>query len=43
MLVAGRFMVEASGRNVEMDRIKAVVEAVGLGNLEAMKDEGREG
>lgn len=42
LLVAGRFMVEADGRNVDMDVIRAAVEAVDLGELEDMRDEGRE-
>ena len=41
LLVAGRFMVEAQGRNVDMDRLRAVVDDVAIDDLEDMRDEGR--
>ncbi|MDE2430009.1 MAG: YIP1 family protein [Burkholderiales bacterium] len=40
VLVAGRFLVECRGQNVDMASIKAAVNAIGFANLEAMKNEG---
>ncbi|MDX1420054.1 MAG: hypothetical protein R3181_08815 [Rubricoccaceae bacterium] len=41
LIVADRFAVEARGRNVDMDRIQAVVDDIGLRELEGMRNEGR--
>ncbi|MDR3479428.1 MAG: Yip1 family protein [Burkholderiaceae bacterium] len=40
VVVAGRFIVEARGRQVDMDTLKQVVAAVGPDKLEALKNEG---
>ncbi|MFZ6676539.1 Yip1 family protein [Undibacterium sp. Tian12W] len=40
LLIAGRFMVEAHGDNVDMATIKTASAAVGYDKLEAMKNEG---
>ncbi len=40
VLVAGRFMIEARGNNVDMATLKTAANAIGFSNLEAMKDEG---
>ncbi|MES2933009.1 MAG: Yip1 family protein [Pseudomonadota bacterium] len=40
VLVGGRFLVEAKGHNVDMAALKTAANAVGFGNLEAMKNEG---
>ena len=40
VLVAGRFMIEARGNNVDMATLKAAANAIGFDNLEAMKNEG---
>ena len=37
LIVADRFLVEANGRNVKMDSVKAVVEAMALGKLAELK------
>lgn len=39
-LVADRFVVEVTGRDVEMETVKEAMSAVDLGTLEGMKDEG---
>jgi hypothetical protein len=41
LIVADRFAVDVNGSNVDMDRIKAVVDAQNLRALEAMRNEGR--
>lgn len=40
VLVAGRFMIEARGNNVDMATLKAAATSIGFNNLEAMKNEG---
>ena len=40
VLVAGRFMIEARGNNVDMATLKAAANSIGFGHLEAMKNEG---
>jgi len=40
VIVADRFLVEANGRDVDMKDLKQAVNAVGLNNLEALKNEG---
>ncbi len=40
VLVAGRFMIEARGNNVDMASLKAAANSIGFNNLEAMKNEG---
>lgn len=40
VLVAGRFMIEARGNNVDMATLKAAANTIGFSNLEAMKNEG---
>ncbi len=40
VLVAGRFMIEARGNNVDMATLKTAANAIGFSNLEAMKNEG---
>jgi hypothetical protein len=40
VVVAGRFIVEARGRQVDMDTLKQVVAAIGPDKLEALKNEG---
>lgn len=40
VMVAGRFVVEADGNNVDMDAIKAALKQVDLGKLENMKASG---
>ena len=40
VLVAGRFMIEARGNNVDMATLKAAANSIGFSNLEAMKNEG---
>ena len=39
-VVADRFLVTANGQNVEMDELKEAVEAIDLGELEGLRDEG---
>jgi hypothetical protein len=41
LIVAERFAVEVNGSNVDMDRLKSVVDALDLGALEGMRNEGR--
>ncbi|HYE97120.1 MAG TPA: hypothetical protein VD962_13005 [Rubricoccaceae bacterium] len=41
VLVADRFLVEATGNGMEMDRIKGLVRSVNLRALNGMRDEGR--
>lgn len=40
VLVAGRFMIEARGNNVDMATLKTAANSIGFSNLEAMKNEG---
>jgi Yip1 domain len=40
VLIAGRFMLEARGHNVDMATLKTAANSVGFANLEAMKNEG---
>jgi len=40
VVVAGRFIIEARGRQVDMDTLKQTVAAIGPDKLEAMKNEG---
>jgi hypothetical protein len=40
VIVADRFLVEATGRDVDIKDLKQAVNAVGLNNLEALKNEG---
>jgi len=42
ILVAKRFIVEANGNNVSMDKIKAAVDLIDVGKLESWKDVGVE-
>lgn len=40
VLVAGRFMMEINGQQVDMGALKAAANKIGFSNLEAMKNEG---
>lgn len=41
VIIAGRYMVEASGRDVEDDHLEDALQAVDTARLASMKDEGR--
>lgn len=40
VVIANRFVVESTGTNVSIDKLKAAVNSIGLDNIEALKDEG---
>lgn len=40
LVVANRFVVESTGTNVTVDKLKAAISSIGLDNIEALKNEG---
>lgn len=40
VVIANRFVVESTGTNVGIDKLKAAVNSIGLDNVEALKNEG---
>jgi hypothetical protein len=40
VVIANRFVVESTGQNVSVDKLKAAINTVGLDNIEALKSEG---
>ncbi len=40
LVVANRFVIESSGTNVSVDKLKAAINSIGLDNVEALKNEG---
>lgn len=40
LVVANRFVVESSGTNVSIDKLKVAINSIGLDNIEALKNEG---